>query len=236
MFDDIQALEKEIEEFRHNILATQEFVSSVDKMIIAMKDQSKDYSKSYEEVLGKLQYYAETQKAESGALLVELANKNDTFISDAVSKLNETQQELIAGASNMIDTIKAQNEELSKKYEEVLDNQKANAEKHRSESEVQLLELEKKNEAIITEAVAQIKAAQKEYIARLDDVETSIKKSADELTSKYQQFVEKLESTNLDQIYSSVQDMKKSINIKLAILLSGVGVSIILTVLALLFR
>ena len=62
MFDDIQVLEQEVEGFRKNILASQELVSSIDKMIKAMKTQSEDYSKSYEDVLGKLKSYVEAQK------------------------------------------------------------------------------------------------------------------------------------------------------------------------------
>lgn len=167
MFDDIQVLEQEVEGFRKNILASQELVSSIDKMIKAMKTQSEDYSKSYEDVLGKLKSYAEAQKTESEAQLAELNKQNEMTINGAVEKLTSTQ---------------------------------------------------------------------KEYVAKIDEVESALKKNEEELTTKYQQFISKLEATNIDQIYSSVQDLKKSINLKLTILLSGVGVSIVLAIAALILK
>ena len=167
MFDDIEALEKEVESFRKNILASQELVSGIDKMIAAQKEQSTAYSKSYEDVLKKLKDTVEQQNSNAEALLSELSKKNETTINAAVTQLTE---------------------------------------------------------------------AQKEYIARLGEVEKSLKDGEAELTSKYQQFVTKLESTNLDQIYSSVQDLKKSINTKLTLLLSGVGVSVILAIVAIILK
>ena len=167
MFDDIEALEKEVEGFRTNILASQELISGIDRMIAAQKEQSVEYSKSYQEVLEKLRETTEKQKADAETLLSEITKKNESFASDAVTQLT---------------------------------------------------------------------TAQKDYIERMDQVEKTIKESEEELTSKYQQFVAKLESTNIDQIFSSVQELKKSLSTKLTLLLSGVGISIVLAVVALILK
>ena len=167
MFDGIQMLEQEVEAFRNNILASQDFILSIDKMISAMKTQSESCSKSYEDVLAKLENYIELQK---------------------------------------------------------------------NESENQIEGLKKTNEDIINNVVDKLTLSQKEYLDKIAEFEFSLKKNQDELTTKHQEFIAKLEATNIDQIYSSVEDLKKSLNLKLCILFSGVGISIILTIVALLLK
>ena len=70
-------------------------------------------------------------------------------------------------------------------------------------------------------------------LAQLADTEKHMVNLSQQLESKYDAFVAKLESTNMDQLYKYCQDMNKSINTKLAIALGGVGIAVIVSVISL---
>ena len=123
MFDDIKVLEQEVEGFRKNILASQELVSSIDKMIKAMKTQSEDYSKSYEDVLGKLKSYAEAQKTESEAQLAELKKTNEAQLGVAVKHIED-----------VLPVMKTQEEEYKKACDHILEQLRACLEKQKAAS------------------------------------------------------------------------------------------------------
>lgn len=247
MFDDIQALEQEIEGFRNNILASQDLVTSIEKMIKVMKTQNDEYSRTYKDVLEELKRCVQLQKVESESQLNELKKQNETTINNAVEKLNSVQKEHIVkinevesainlNVEKMLKEMKTQSEDYSKSYNDVLLELKNYVQLQKVESEAQLNELKKQNEIIINNAVEKIASSQREYLANIDEVKFILKKNEDQLVLKYQQFTTKLESTNIDQIYSSVQDLKKSINFKFNLLISGVGVSILLTIVSLLLK
>ena len=66
-------------------------------------------------------------------------------------------------------------------------------------------------------------------LKRMDELER-------ELTSKYADFIAKLEASNMDKIFTMCEDIKKAVNSKFTILLGGVGLSIILSVIALIMK
>ena len=81
-----------------------------------------------------------------------------------------------------------------------------------------------------------IRTAQKEHLDRLTQIETAITATKDELDKKYKAFLEKLESTNMDQIFKVCQEMKKSIETKLLLLTGGVGIAIILMIVSFIIK
>ena len=56
--------------------------------------------------------------------------------------------------------------------------------------------------------------------------------ASDELEKKYADFLNRLETTNVDQIFQSCEQMKKSLETKLLFVAGGVGVAVILTVIS----
>ena len=68
---------------------------------------------------------------------------------------------------------------------------------------------------------------------QLLDTEHQVVSLSQQLESKYNAFVTKLESTNVDQLYKYCQEMNKSINTKLGIVLGGVAVAIIVSAISL---
>ena len=67
-------------------------------------------------------------------------------------------------------------------------------------------------------------------LAQLSATETRVEDLSKQLEAKYNAFVSKLESTNMDQLYKYCQDMNKSINTKLGIALGGVAIAVIVSI------
>ena len=71
-----------------------------------------------------------------------------------------------------------------------------------------------------------------EYVAVLRESQAKMEKISTELDNKYNAFLAKMESTNMDQIYKVCQDMDKKINTKLTMILAGVAVAVVLSVIS----
>ena len=70
-------------------------------------------------------------------------------------------------------------------------------------------------------------------LAQLSATEKRVEELSQQLEAKYNAFVGKLESTNMDQLYKYCQDMNKSINTKLGIALGGIAVAVIASIISL---
>lgn len=70
-------------------------------------------------------------------------------------------------------------------------------------------------------------------LAQLSATEKRVEDLSQQLEAKYNAFVSKLESTNMDQLYKYCQDMNKSINTKLGIALGGVAIAVIVSIVSL---
>lgn len=88
------------------------------------------------------------------------------------------------------------------------------------------------NNAQYNEFLASVKKEYGDYVAVLRESQTKMEKISTELDNKYNAFLAKMESTNMDQIYKVCQDMDKKLNTKLTMILAGVAVAIILAAIA----
>lgn len=70
-------------------------------------------------------------------------------------------------------------------------------------------------------------------LAQLSDTEKRVVDLSQQLEAKYDAFVAKLETTNMDQLYKYCQNINKSINTKLGLTLGGVGVAIVVSIISL---
>lgn len=70
-------------------------------------------------------------------------------------------------------------------------------------------------------------------LAQLSDTEKRVVDLSQQLETKYNAFVAKLEATNMNQLYKYCQDMNKSINTKLGLALGGVAVAVIVSIVSL---
>lgn len=71
------------------------------------------------------------------------------------------------------------------------------------------------------------------HMTQLSESEKHVVNLSQQLESKYDAFVTKLEATNMDQLYKYCQDMNKSINTKLGLALGGVAIAIIVSIISL---
>lgn len=70
-------------------------------------------------------------------------------------------------------------------------------------------------------------------LEKLTQTENRVAELGQQLESKYNAFVEKLESTNMDQLYKYCQDMNKAINVKLGLLVGGTAIAVIVSIISL---
>ena len=88
------------------------------------------------------------------------------------------------------------------------------------------------NNAQYNEFFDSVKKEYGEYVAVLRESQAKMEKISTELDNKYNAFLAKMESTNMDQIYKVCQDMDKKINTKLTMIFAGVAVAVILSLIS----
>lgn len=186
MFDDIEQLEKEVQEFRQNMLGSTALLKSLDAIVLALKAQTTEFTTKSNEMTGKLDAQA-----------TAIQNKAD-----------DTLDKLVTNLTNCI-------AEIRKVSNEAADR------------------LSAENKANLANTTTQIQSTQKEYIAALEATDRAVQAYTTELNKKHGEFLDRLETTNIDQIYQGCMDMKKSMESKFTILMAGVGVAVVLAVVGL---
>ena len=85
----------------------------------------------------------------------------------------------------------------------------------------------------ITVAFKEATQAQNNYI---DESIVAVNEAQNNLNTKYEGFIHKLDTISIEQILNECQETKKTINTKFAILLGGVGVAIIVSILSIIIK
>ena len=88
------------------------------------------------------------------------------------------------------------------------------------------------NNAQYNEFLASVKKEYGDYVAVLRESQTKMEKISTELDNKYNAFLAKMESTNMDQIYKVCSEMDKQVNKKITAILIGVIATAILSLIA----
>lgn len=237
MFEDIEQLEKEVQEFRQNMLGSTALLKSLDAIVAALMAQTAELSAKSAEMAGKMD-------SQSTAI----QNKTDDTLQKLVANLADCVVELRKMTDGAVERLSAENKaNLTNTTTQILSTQKAYIETlqateralHECKEELQrqttavVDRLCAENKQNLADTVAQFLAAQKEYTDTLRATENAIQACSLELSKKHSEFLERLEKTNIDQIYQACVDMRKSVESKLTILLAGVGVAVILTIVGL---
>lgn len=166
--------------------------------------------------------------------------------------------ELIKSLENLIAATKAQKEEFAATSSELISKMDSHTDALRESYEEALAKLVNENRILIKELIAKddellqsvntnskthlanfvetLNTAQQTYIQRIEAADVSIKHCEAEINRKYQEFLIKLESTNVDQMFKLCQDIKKSMDTKLLLLSVGVGASLILIIVSIFIR
>ena len=166
------------------------------------------------------------------AMLTELSDKGASLLSE----IKTIPAELDKSNSALSDSFQRSVSLIIEAANSMNSTQKAQAEALSTHCDNLLASMNEANRANLAKAVEEIGSTQKEYIHKIEEAEAEITSCKADLSLKYDEFLKKLESTNVDQMFKLCQGMKQSINVKLAIVMSGVGVSLILALISLFIR
>ena len=206
MFSDIQQLEKEIALFRKNVLASNELLQGIEAVAQAVKEQTE-----HQKIAASKMEKTATEQSE------EMISLTSSTAKRLLDQCKAYAAELESTVSSAISQSKEQNlsllAEAVQKFNRVGERYMASLEAVKTATE----------------------AAQGQYLATLSETVSTLRSTEEKLTSTYEAFLRRLESTNVDQIFKTCQEMKKSVELKLWILIGGVGVTAVLSLLSLIF-
>lgn len=303
MFEDVAQMEKEIESFRKNMLASSELVESVAQLITETKKQKDEMSASTKALIKELEACVAQFKADHDGALQSLSRNNEALLRSVQSDMSSEQQRRIseikliqgdikecleassADAKKQLaelsstgkvltsafhqdaESVKSSNasqmqklasdnaeamdtlhkniaSEQEKLIKELHDIQKAldeclaavhlDAENFQKISTQNIEQMDESCQRIISDTKATMDSLQSDFASKLQQIESTIKGYQAAAEDKYTEFVDRLERTNVDQIFKEVQDLKHSVQIKFAILMGGVGAALITNIIVLL--
>ena len=146
-------------------------------------------------------------------------------------------KELVRNLEQLVVAAKAQQEQLVKSTDDLLRSIPTSVEGKNSALRAEIQQaadrMQADSNAAVNKAISEVQRAHQQHIEQLTSVETQMKKVETDLIVKYTDFVAKLEASNMDKIFTMCEDIKKTVNSKFAILLAGVGLSVVLAVVAL---
>ena len=218
MFEDIAQMEKEIEAFRKNVVAASQLVEGIVELTEATKKHKETYSAATAELLKKVDVCTAEIKADHESALRTLSSNNDTAISTLHKNMSAEQQARMAEMHQIKTALESCQAETTKKTDE------------------QIRQLTTECERLISEMKTTLSAQQTTYAEKLQQTEQVIRGYQSEAEKKYHEFVNRLESTNVDQIFKEVQDLKQSIQTKFMILMGGIGATLIVAILGLILK
>jgi hypothetical protein len=255
MLTTIQELEKEIDQFHKNIKDSNELMRLLASIASLTKTQTESFdvrTQALQDELAKLLPELTNlfqQKIESFVQTVH--NEHQTY-QTAVSKLMEGYADKFAKAETALLGVP------STLQEQLQQDRSENVAGLKQIQEQYAADLVKTNEAFAKQLQAVVDAIQavpgqisdnsaQQYnaflkelekmmdarLAQLSATEKRVEELSQQLEAKYNAFVGKLESTNMDQLYKYCQDMNKSINTKLGIALGGIAVAVIASIISL---
>ncbi|CEO87914.1 coiled-coil domain-containing protein [Syntrophaceticus schinkii] len=298
MFDSIEQLEKQVQKFQENILASNQLLAGIEALTLAVKNQQRGYEQASASLIEEIKGHVKAVTDESETLRAGVSSevqmvtrstqdatasvmKSNVSLSDSVASKSEALREALAadvksvlqGTQDAVAEMKTNNyrviEEVSNKSEtlrgalsydingvlqetktavtEIKANNEATLKaaveqlslkisKLNTDTERFIAELKSADESAIDSAVQKLTASQQSNIKQLEAAQSAIEEMNRTLNTKYQEFLQRLENTNFDQLFKTCQDMKKSIETKLYLLMGGVGIAAIIAVLSLLIR
>lgn len=232
MLTDIETLQKEIETFHNNVKYSNELTALLSNIISALNNEEK----LFEERIKALESTVATTPD-------QLKTGNQDLIQQTLNNINSAKSDYETALRNYLDELKAVPKMISdkndKQYNSFLTEVKKENEKYLSVLQSLLEDIKSipqiitdKNNVQYEEFVTSVRKEYGDYVAELRETQTKMEKISTELDNKYNAFLTKMESTNMDQIYKVCLDMDKKINNKLTILLIGTAVAIVLSVVA----
>lgn len=243
MLGSIEELEKDIELFRNNVAASNELCALLEQVVSQIKQQNADFTRESAEVLSKLDGIPSSIDAANNASNAEIkkgvADEVEHAIHDFsaeqdkyVQMLEQVRQQIqlyTEQANSSTQDFKAKAVELSEKIDRVVaqikDDTKTSLNEHRATIDA---DIEKRNH--------QFADIQQQYTAELQETRGKLNSCEEQLLSKYKEFVQTLENTNLANIYEQNQKLQAELNKRTTVLMVISAISIILGIVGLFLR
>ena len=243
MFESVEQLEKEVKDFQKNILASSELIRSLESLIAATKAQKEDFAAASSGLVSKMDSHTEALRESYEEALEKLVKENRSLIKELTVKGDELLQEMKAippdvekRNSMLVIEFQKYSAELQASSNAIISQLCSEREVFSTKCNEFLQSASTNNKTHLTHVAETINTAQQAYIQRLEAADASIVHCEAEINHKYEDFLTKLESTNVDQMFKMCQDIKKSMDTKFLLLSVGVGASIVLMIVSLFIR
>jgi len=174
---------------------------------------------------------------------VKQSNELSSLLSNIISALNNEEKMFAEKMKALEDTVSSVPEQLKTGNQDLIQRTLDEINRAKTEYEntvknyLSVLEtlpktISDNSEEQYTQFLSSVKKEHGDYVEVLREAQTKIDKMSSELENKYNAFLAKMESTNMDQIYKVCLDMDKKINNKLTLILVGVAAAVILSIVA----
>ena len=215
MFDDVTKMEEEIKTFRKNIVASSELVESIIGLTEATRLQQEAITASSNEIKKEIDSCTRQIKADNDSALHTFSTENSASMLELQEKTTADLQEKLAKIELLRNSIETCWDGTTKKTDE------------------QLRQLSETSSRLVSEMRDEQTTQQSAFAEKLQHTERALSEYQSRLEQKYDEFIQRLEKTNADQIFKEVQELKKSVQTKFIILLGVVGITLIMAVLGL---
>ena len=174
---------------------------------------------------------------------VKQSNELSSLLSNIITALNNEEKMFAEQMKALEDTVSSVPEQLKTGNQDLIQRTLDEINRAKTEYEntvknyLSVLEtlpktISDNSEEQYTQFLSSVKKEHGDYVEVLREAQAKIDKMNSELENKYNAFLAKMESTNMDQIYKVCLDMDKKINNKLTLILVGVAAAIILSIVA----
>ena len=211
MFDNIGELEKQVEEFQQNILASNNLINALGEITATIKAHQNSLTEESTKLLDTLQSQISFFDTTSSQLLSSLEKNNDSNNNKLVASIGDLEKSITDEISH-----------LQKQGQSTIDNA--------------VKTLSSTNEQCLTNISNEFNHNHEEYVQKLMQFSKAVEEMKSELEQKYGAFIKELHETNLDQVSKDVQSLKKEVNSKFTLAYIGIVISVIASILSIVLR
>lgn len=236
MFQNIEELEKQVKEFQKNILASSEFIKGVQNLTNMVESQQTQFDKDSKDMLSAIETYTKYVKEQTDLLIKSITEQTSKEADEFAKSNNELIAKVKASSEELTkfvaDQVSAKSKEITDANSDIIKGIESRFVEYEKSLGLLFDRVKADNVKISEDAIAAFRTINQEYGKKLDDESALLKDLISKLEVKYNDFIQKLENTNVDRLFVELQEMKKSINSKFTLIFAGVGVTIVLTIIS----
>ena len=249
MFEDIAQMEKDRETFRKNVVASSELVEGIIQLTEATNQQKEAVAKASDSLGREVESCVAQIKKDHATALRTLNDENKSTIIALQENLSAEQASRLSELDRLKNDLKEMQSSYSAAAESLVKRIESCIMQIKEDHAIALRALNDENKSTINALQENLSAEQASRLSELDQLKNELLKmqasyveklnQTDHAIQEYQRnaeiqyndFVRRLETTNVDQIFREVQELKQSVKAKFLLLMGGIGFTLIATVL-----